>query len=98
MDLQDATLDYVEAIVVSKLLEGVGFVSVHLERHALNCRRWASVRGADPLAAALSRVSRRHGGDGGRLQHQGGPAAGKVVTPAAQHPSPPPATQPLSPA
>src|SRR6187200_2541440 len=35
MDLQDATLDDVEAVVVAKLLEGVGFVSVHLERHAL---------------------------------------------------------------
>jgi hypothetical protein len=34
MDLQDATLDDVEAVVVSKLLEGVGFVSVQLERHA----------------------------------------------------------------
>jgi hypothetical protein len=31
MDLQDATLDDVEAVVVAKLLEGVGFVSVHLE-------------------------------------------------------------------
>jgi hypothetical protein len=35
MDLQDATLDDVEAVVVAKLLEGIGFVSVHLERHAL---------------------------------------------------------------
>src|ERR1700687_3192651 len=34
MDLQDATLDDVEAVVVAKLLEGVGFVSVHLECHA----------------------------------------------------------------
>jgi hypothetical protein len=38
---------------------------------------WAPVRGADPLAATLSRVSRRHGGDGGRLQHQVGPAPGE---------------------
>ena len=36
MDLRDGPrLDDVEAVVVSKLLEGVGFVSVHLERHAL---------------------------------------------------------------
>jgi hypothetical protein len=43
---------------------------------------WASVRGgADPLAAALSRVSRRHGGNGGRLQTPGWPGGWQKSSP-----------------
>jgi hypothetical protein len=52
--------------------------------------------GSRPLAAALSRVSRRHGGEGGRLHTPGWPGGWRKWSPLTPNqPFLPPATQPL---